>query len=476
MPLFPALSPRSNTRSQLARLLERQTERDWDLTLSFRVQRVEAMIAEPLDRFVGKLHEAIGRASRATVAVADRVPALADAARETRDHSGLLNGSANSIAAAAEEMAATLEQDLAPNTQHVARLARQVAQSTSECDHFGEHAWQRVNSIGQGVDTLADRVAALSEQADQIGQIIGLIDGIAKQTNLLALNAAIEAVRAGQHGAGFSVVADEVRQLADQTGAATRQVQALLDQVQTGVGDTVAGVDAVREDMQQGLEAVRSTRDGLRAAREATDELGDSIHQIASATEQMSSTAKSVSADIQQVAGVAARMEGKAREAGAFSDELEALASSALDAIGVFRLDIHRRARECVESLAAPFQRGELDTATLEGAMHRALAEHQFLELLYVTDASGRQVTANIAPDGFAAQYTGTGAGQDWSGREWFRCVAEDGDTYATPLYRSAATGTYCFTVAVPLRASNGTLGGVLAADISLSAIYRMPE
>jgi methyl-accepting chemotaxis protein len=116
-------------------------------------------------------------------------------------------------------------------------------------------------------------MAGLDDDMDHIGSILGMIQGIAEQTNLLALNAAIEAARAGEQGRGFSVVADEVRNLANRTQASTREIQSFVDKLQKNSTNVAA---MMRECLEQ-------AEDGMKQA----DRSGESLGRIASAGKQI---------------------------------------------------------------------------------------------------------------------------------------------------------------------------------------------
>ncbi len=102
------------------------------------------------------------------------------------------------------------------------------------------------------------------------------------------------------------------------------------------------------------------------------------------------------------------------------------------------------------------------------------LRAQPYLDLLYVTDARGRQTTSNIAVgEGFATAYGNDGFGMDWSSRRWFTEARSAGRSCVSDLYRSAATGTFCFTVSAALRRASGEVVGVLGADVSFERLVR---
>lgn len=454
----------------LVEALKRTAERDWDLTIPFDAL-THPDLAAALNRFLGRMAEEVSRSASAAIAVSTTAPLLADLARQTRLDSEALSSAASSIAGASEQMACTVERELADNTRELAAFSTRVAAAVADCDGYGSEMHRHVLDVDTRVADLAQEIRALNADAERIGEIIRLIDSIARQTNLLALNAAIEAARAGEHGRGFAVVAEQVRNLAYQTADATGLVQGIVADVQSRIAAAVTGVEQVRTGMEVERTTVTDTRARLGEARASMDQLDQRIRGISAATEQMGYAAQSVSRDVQDVASVAKGMSGKALAVSDAGQKLHGLSDELLAAIGIFRLQAHRRAREAVESVAGQPVLRSLQSREIQIALRKALAEHDFFELLYLTNESGVQISENVAPEGFTASYGGTGYGEDWSAREWFRYARDEGITYVTPVYRSAATGQFCFTVATPIRDRRGEVAAILGADVRLAAL-----
>jgi len=112
-----------------------------------------------------------------------------------------------------------------------------------------------------------------------------------------------------------------------------------------------------------------------------------------------------------------------------------------------------------------------MERARQEAAMRRLIATSPSVELIYITDAKGTQVTDNIAHEGFKAAYGTTGFGMAWSHRAWFFEPMRQGRMFLTDIYRSAATDRDCFTVACPIRGPQGEILGILAADVDLQTM-----
>src|SRR5207245_2493031 len=123
-------------------------------------------------------------------------------------------------------------------TQEIGKAGRKVV----------EESIGALDKVKEQMESTAENILALAEQAQAIGEIIATVNDIAEQTNLLALNAAIEASRAGEHGKGFTVVAGEVKMLADQSKTATTQVRQILGEIQKATNSAVLATEEVTKD------------------------------------------------------------------------------------------------------------------------------------------------------------------------------------------------------------------------------------
>jgi methyl-accepting chemotaxis protein PixJ len=162
-----------------------------------------------------------------------------------------------------------------------------------------------ISAIRETVSETAKKVKRLGEASQKISKVVNLINGFAAQTNLLALNAAIEAARAGEEGRGFAVVAEEVRSLAQQSSAATAEIEHLVEEIQTQTNEVVVAMEAGTEQVVEGTQLVEATRTKLNEITSVSATIKRLIGEISEATAVQTLAYETVSQTMAQVATIA---------------------------------------------------------------------------------------------------------------------------------------------------------------------------
>jgi len=423
-----------------------------------------------LNGFSSGLHQRIRASLGAAVGIAAHAPQLARIAAANQLSGQALAQSSELIASASEQVTTTLDAELVPGAAEVAHLSAEVTAFLHTCQQSGQAVLQQVDVIGTREQQLEQVILQLTGQLEEVSKVIGVIASISQQTNLLALNAAIEAARAGEHGRGFAVVADEVRRLAGHTTEATNQVSGIIERFREGMHQlTEAGAD-MHQAVADGRDGMLEVGAGLDGTRQVMDRLDSRVGQIAAGTEQIGQAVRLINGDVQRIAQVAGELLGKAGQVLHHSQAVREDGDRLLAGLGDFRLEIHHEVQRSVERLARqPLLAGEVSSA--ERLLSDTLASDARFELFYLVDSRGVQLSENIfaadVPHGEASSCRG----RDWSQRHWFRAVADGLRSHITQVYRSCATDDFCFTVSVPILDEHGHLHRVLGADVRLSAL-----
>ena len=295
----------------LARLLRRDALQSAELSMSVKLMRGEAGTislerellpassnsGRALQGMVGLLQEAMGRVQqgvRATAATSSGIARTnAELAARTSEQAAAIHATVQSMS----QLTGSVDQ----NAEN-ARLANELAGAASEVAVRG----------GQVVAQVVDRMQAIDASSRRIGDIIAVIDGIAFQTNILALNAAVEAARAGEQGRGFAVVASEVRNLAQRSATAAREIKGLIEASSAQVSAGSALAQQAGQTMEEVVGGVRKVSSLIAEISEASRDQAGGIAAIEQAMQDMDAVTRGNTGRVEEAAEAAGRLAAQA--------------------------------------------------------------------------------------------------------------------------------------------------------------------
>lgn len=210
------------------------------------------------------------------------------------------------VAAAIHEMAAAV-QEVATNAVNASHSAQSADSAAIGGQDVVNETIGSIQSLQTGVNSASDVISQLDKDSEHIGTVVNVIKEIADQTNLLALNAAIEAARAGEQGRGFSVVADEVRTLANRTQKSTDEIQTMIEKLQNGARLAVQEMEKSRNQTEDTVAKAGDTGDQLNIITSSVGEITGMSAQIATAAEEQTSVADELSRSVQHIADISER-------------------------------------------------------------------------------------------------------------------------------------------------------------------------
>ena len=323
-------------------------------------------LAKAINTLSINIRNIISKVSQASQSVTNSSAGLTVSAREVKEGSEQMVTTMEELAAGAETQANSAS-DLSEQMQsfvdsiqlfrkeglHIADSSKDMLAVTEDGSNLMKQSVTQMNKIDKIVTNAVDKVRGLDEQSNEISKLVEVVKDIADQTNLLALNAAIEAARAGEHGKGFAVVADEVRKLAEQVTDSVTEITNIVHNIQQETNVVVSTLNDGYTEVQEGISQIEKTGksfntinhsisgmvtsisgvvDKLNEITETSEEMNNLIEDIAAVSEEAAAGVEQSSASTQETS---ASMDEILRNA----EELSQLAEQLNQEIAVFKLD-----------------------------------------------------------------------------------------------------------------------------------------
>ncbi len=243
------------------------------------------------------------------------------------------------------EQAATATSEMASTSESVMERANEALADIKHADEEAEKVKRISDTNKQTILTLASEIEQASgvinevnQHSAAIGGILDVIRGVADQTNLLALNAAIEAARAGEHGRGFAVVADEVRSLASKTQQSTEEIQSMIEQLQNGSTSAVAVMNNSKSQAERCVEQSEQATIALDGITDSVHQANDMSEQIVSAAREQNQVSSEISERLESIVTIAEQTAAGANQTEMSSQEVAKLAEELRQSVDQFRL------------------------------------------------------------------------------------------------------------------------------------------
>ncbi|MBB1354302.1 methyl-accepting chemotaxis protein [Pseudoalteromonas sp. SR45-5] len=295
-------------------------------------------LSRSFNLFALKMRESLVHVAQSANDVSEHAHTVDYSSRTSHSFIELQNDSSTQVAAAMEQMTHQIH-DVSRNAEAAEQAAKDAAQNASTGKNVVAQTITAIETLSSNIETVSRVTEDLANESHNIGSVLDVIRSISEQTNLLALNAAIEAARAGEHGRGFAVVADEVRTLASRTGQSTDEIQTMITKLQEGAKAAVEAVKSSQALSVSTVEQASSANTSLNEIERLVSIITEMNSQIARATEQQTQAADEVNLRINELSQSTEQSLNNTKQLTDASDNLKQSSEGLSSVVNRFKLD-----------------------------------------------------------------------------------------------------------------------------------------
>ena len=299
--------------------------------------RETSQLLAAIQSMIASLNSLVGQVQRSSVALLASATEIAATARQQEGNVNDLGTSTSEIAAATKEISAT-SQDLVKTMGQVTTVVGQTTSMAGAGRNSLVEMENRIRELAEAARSISGKLAVINDKASSISAIMTTINKVADQTNLLSLNAAIEAEKAGEQGLGFSVVAREIRRLADQTAVATLDIAQMIKETQSAVGAGVMEMDKFSEAMRRSVEETQTVGKLLTQIIAQVQELTSRFHEVEEGMRSQSEGARQISEAMTQLTDGTQKALTSLREFNKVTEHMHAAVRGLKDEVSRFKV------------------------------------------------------------------------------------------------------------------------------------------